>query len=188
MWVLTVCMSLDLLPHPPDPPFFFTVQLLDRRSDALVRHVDVLRQAMRIARKAHPFEIRAAVVLPAVAHMIWTLPRGDQDHALRWRIIKATFSRHVPAPDDPDQCEARPIRREKGIWRRGYKAHQIRDQRDYDLHEHLICHAPVAAGLVRQPRDWALSSLHVRGAGRSALFAPPPMDTGKLLSADATLF
>ena len=180
-------MSLDL-PHPPDLPFFFTVRLADRRANSLVSHVDVLRQSVRIARKTHPFEIRAAVVLPAVAHMIWTLPRGDQDHAIRWRIIKATFSRHVMAPDGAIVTAGMLNRRDKGIWRRGYTTHQIRDQADYDLHEHLIIHAPVAAGLVRHPRAWALSSLHFRGAGRSHVLEPALPVPGKWLSAEATLF
>lgn len=56
-------------------------------------------------------------------------------------------------------------RREKGIWQRSFWQHHIKDQADYDLHEHLIIHAPVTEGLVDRPMDWALSSLHTRGVG-----------------------
>jgi putative transposase len=79
-------------------------------------------------------------------------------------------------------------RREKGIWQRRYWEHQIRDQSDYDLHEHLIIHAPVTAGLVTQPSDWALSSLHVRGVGKTRIAEPPPVILGREHSAEATLF
>jgi putative transposase len=62
-------------------------------------------------------------------------------------------------------------RREKGIWQRSFWQHEIRDQADYDLHEHLIIHAPVSEGLVTRSGDWALSSLHTRGHGTR--FEPP---------------
>lgn len=168
--------------------FFFTLRLQDRHADTLVCYVDVLRQSVKIAMKRHPFEIRAAVVLPATLHMLWTLPAGDQDHARRWRMIKSTFSRHVPAPAGVEVTAAMKRRREKGIWQRGFWAHQIRDQTDYDLHEHLILHAPVTAALVRAPRDWALSSIHFRGQGHTKLRAPVPVDLRKPQPLGATLF
>jgi len=144
---------------------FFTVRLLDPSSDLLVEQVDVLRQAIRVCNKTLPFQIIAAVILPARLHMIWTLPDRDHDHAARWRIIKSTFSRHCPKPDPADQSPAMIRRREKGVWQRSFWQHDIRDQADYDLHEHLIIHAPVTEGLVKRPVDWALSSLHTRGRG-----------------------
>lgn len=144
---------------------FFTVRLHDPRSRLLVDQVDVLRQSIRVCRKTMPFEITAAVILPSRLHMIWTLPQGEIDCASRWRVIKSTFSRHCPKPDDADLSPAMIRRREKGIWQRSFWQHDIRDQRDYDLHEHLIIHAPVTEGLVSRPGDWALSSLHTRGTG-----------------------
>lgn len=145
--------------------FFFTVRLHDPRSRLLVEQVDILRQAIRVCRKTRPFEIRAAVILPARLHMIWSLPKGEDDCAARWRIIKSTFSRHCPDPDPADLTPAMIRRREKGIWQRSFWQHDIRDRTDYDMHEHLIIHAPVTEGLVKRPSDWALSSLHTRGAG-----------------------
>lgn len=44
--------------------YFFTVNLLERKNDLLVRHVDVLRDAVRGVREARPFHIDAWVVLP----------------------------------------------------------------------------------------------------------------------------
>lgn len=142
---------------------FFTVRLHDPTSRLLVDQVDVLRQAIRVCRKTLPFEISAAVILPARLHMIWTLPMGEDDCGARWQIIKSTFSRHCPKPDAKDLSPAMIRRREKGIWQRSFWQHQIRDLADYDMHEHLIIHAPVTEGLVTRPGDWALSSLHTRG-------------------------
>jgi putative transposase len=50
--------------------YFFTVNLLDRRSDLLVRHVDALRTAIRDVRRQSPFRIEAWVVLPDHMHCL----------------------------------------------------------------------------------------------------------------------
>ncbi len=181
-------MPYDVPSRVPGGTYFFTLRLADTTSDLLVDQVDLLRQAVRVTRQKHPFDIRAAVILPAKLHMIWTLPTGDANYGIRWRVIKTTFSRHLPAPGNAQLTPAMQRRREKGIWQRRYWEHLITDQGDYDLHEHLIIHAPVTEGLVKQPKDWALSSLHSRGQGRTRLNAPPPVDLRKPVSANATLF
>ena len=56
----------------PGGTFFFTLNLLDRRSDLLVAHVDVLREAVRRTRLRSPFRIDAWVVLPDQMHCLWT--------------------------------------------------------------------------------------------------------------------
>ena len=168
--------------------YFFTQRLRDPTSDVLVSYVDILRQSVKLARKRYPFEIRAAVILPATLHMIWELPAGDRDHAMRWRMIKSIFSRHLPEVATPEQTKAMKRRGEKGIWTRGGWDHQIRDQADYDLHEHLIIHAPVTSGLVPTPKDWALSSLHLRGARPAILRGPAPMGALRPLRQGATAF
>ena len=48
----------------PGGTFFFTVNLLDRRSDLLVTQIDILRAAVRRVRARAPFRIDAWVVLP----------------------------------------------------------------------------------------------------------------------------
>ena len=45
--------------------FFFTVNLLDRRSDLLVTQIQALRAAVLLVRRHAPFHIDAWVVLPA---------------------------------------------------------------------------------------------------------------------------
>jgi putative transposase len=44
--------------------YFFTVNLLERRSRLLVEHIDVLREAVRITKHKLPFHINAWMVLP----------------------------------------------------------------------------------------------------------------------------
>jgi putative transposase len=52
----------------PGGTYFFTVNLLERRGDLLIRHIALLRTAVRTVRRAHPFHIDAWVVLinPAI--------------------------------------------------------------------------------------------------------------------------
>lgn len=140
--------------------YFFSLHLLDRQSDALVTHIDLLRSSMRLCLRRWPFVIDAAVILPSHLHMIWTLPAGDADYAKRWRLIKSTFSRHLRALDD---VPAHPVRRSPHeVWQRGVQEHVIRDQQDFDLHMHKVYFAPVHAGLVLKPSDWKFCSLHAR--------------------------
>ena len=68
----------------PGVTYFFTVNLLDRRSDLLVAHTDALRAAVRKVRRRSPFHIDAQVVLPDHMHCLWTLPGGDSDFPSRW--------------------------------------------------------------------------------------------------------
>lgn len=80
----------------PGGTFFFTVNILERDRDLLVRQVDVLREAVRTVRAARPFEIVAWVALPEHQHCIWALPPGDTDYPERWRLIKLLFSPALP--------------------------------------------------------------------------------------------
>ena len=72
-------MSCYTRPKVPGACVFFTVNLVDRRADTLVRHVEVLRQAVAVTRAKRPFGIDAWVVLPDHMHCVWTLPEGDAD-------------------------------------------------------------------------------------------------------------
>jgi putative transposase len=62
--------------------YFFTVNILQRKRDLLVRHIEALRDAVRRVKRKYPFEIIAWVVLPDHLHCIWALPAGDADFAL----------------------------------------------------------------------------------------------------------
>lgn len=60
----------------PGGTYFFTINLLERRSDLLTRHIDVLREAVRRTRLERPFFIDAWVVLPEHMRCLITLPEG----------------------------------------------------------------------------------------------------------------
>lgn len=84
----------------PGGCYFFTVNLLRRRRTALlIENIDLLRHAVRHARRERPFTIDAWVVLPDHLHAIWTLPEGDADFSTRWRLIKHTFARGLPSTE-----------------------------------------------------------------------------------------
>lgn len=167
-------MADDRCPCVPAGTCFFTLRLQDQRSDLLVTHIGILRDATRLCMQQWPFRIDAAVILPNMLHMIWTLPEGDVDFSKRWRMIKSTFARHAPAPDYLPTGRLR--RGDKGIWQRRFWEHVIRDADDYALHMHLIRSAPIHAGLVRKAGDWPYSSLHHarRAHGRPRTIAPVP--------------
>jgi len=142
----------------PGATYFFTVNLADRRSDLLVRHIDDLRAAMRHVKDTHPFKLIALVVLPEHLHAIWQLPEDDTDYPVRWSLIKAGFSRRL------DKTEAigssRLSRRERGIWQRRYWEHQIRDDTDLERHVDYIHYNPVKHGWADHAIDWPHSTLH----------------------------
>jgi len=72
----------------PGGTYFFMVNLLQRSdNDLLVRHIDLLREAVRMVRLTHPFTIHAWVVLPDHLHCVIELPIDDVDFAVRWRLI-----------------------------------------------------------------------------------------------------
>jgi putative transposase len=77
-----------------------------------------LPQAFRYLRARHPFTLDAIVVLPDHLHPIWTLPPGDADYAIRWRLIRAFFSRGIEAGERISASRER--KRERGIWQGRY--------------------------------------------------------------------
>ena len=155
----------------PGASYFFTVVLADRRSDLLTRHVDLLRETVRVTRLRHPFHIDAWVTLPDHLHCIWTLPEGDANFALRWKVIKFGFSKRLPVGEVRTATQR--ARGERGIWQRRYWEHLIRDEQDYQRHVEYIHFNPVKHGHVGAVKDWPYSSFH--RAVREGLY---PQDWG----------
>jgi putative transposase len=141
----------------PGGSYFFTATLADRRSDALVRHIDALRDAFRVTRRERPFAIEAVVVLPDHLHAILTLPSGDADFSGRWRRIKGHFSRGLI--DAAVSLKRRP-NGDLALWQRRFWEHTIRDESDFSRHVDYIHFNPVKHGLVSYVRDWPHSSFH----------------------------
>jgi putative transposase len=164
----------------PGGCWFFTVNLLDRKTGLLVDHVDALHRALHETCQRFPFEIDAMVILPDHLHAIWTLPEGDTDFPLRWRLIKNRFSKSLP--NSEARSAARQARGERGIWQRRYWEHLIRDERDLNHHIDYCWFNPVKHGLVENIEDWPYSTFH-RDTGGS----PRGSDFEKALAAHARL-
>jgi putative transposase len=147
--------------------YFFTVNLVDRRSRVLTENIGWLRSASRYARSRHPFTIDSIVVLPDHLHTLWSLPEGDGDFALRWRLLKSTFSRKLP-PGEPIS-ESRAAKGERGIWQRRFWEHALRDERDLEHHVNYIHFNPIKHGHVSHVKDWPLA----RGEGDGFRSAQP---------------
>ncbi len=154
---------------------FLTVNLAARGTDTLVRHVDLLRDAVARTKAERPFEVAAWVILPDHMHCVWSLPAGDKAYGQRIGAIKARFSgalgragftpplrqrqafgvvggrRRVGAsPDLPKD--------ERSVWQKRFWEHHIRDQSDWENHVAYCWHNPVKHGLVEDVRDWPFSS------------------------------
>jgi putative transposase len=140
----------------PGGTYFFTVALADRSAATLVDEIDLLRSVYASVIKEHPITCDAMVVLPDHIHAVWTLPEGDADFSVRWKMIKGGFSQHCHAKSNPSPSKA--ARGEKGIWQRRFWEHAIRDKEDFRAHVEYCWWNPVKHGLVKAPEDWPYSS------------------------------
>ena len=142
----------------PGGTYFFTVNLLDRKSALLVEYIDDLREAVRVVRQTQPFHIDAWVVLPEHMHAIWTLPSGDDRYSDRWRAIKKEFSKTIPKTEYRSKIRIK--RHERGIWQRRFWEHTIRDEKDYAMHMDYVHYNPVKHGWSSTVKEWPYSSFH----------------------------
>ena len=138
--------------------FFFTVKLANPESNLLVQHIDLLRQAYGLVQKHYPFETVAICIMPNHIHAIWTLPNGDKDYSVRWRMLKTYFSRHFPAVENRSPSKQK--HQEKGIWQRRFYEHTICDEQDLQRCIDYIYFNPVKHGWVKSVKDWQFSSFH----------------------------
>ena len=138
--------------------FFFTVNLADRRLRLLTDHIQALRSAFRYTKLRHPFRVDAIVVLPDHLHAIWTLPQGEADFALRWRLIKATFSRGLRRMEPISPSRAR--KGERRIWQRRYW--DTPSETNQIWRDTLITFTLIRSkhGHVGRVQDWPYSSFH----------------------------
>ena len=135
----------------PGGTYFFTVVTAQRRpifSDE--RTVGLLRLAFLHVKAKRPFTVDAMVVLPDHLHCLWTLPSGDCDYPIRWRLIKTWVTKCCSSV-----CNGQT---ERSIWQPRYWEHAIRDETDYRQHVEYIHYNPVKHGYVRRPSEWPYSS------------------------------
>ena len=142
----------------PGGTWFFTVNLLERRTKLLTENVTELRHAIYWTKRRLPFRIDALVILPDHLHAVITLPPDDTDYPLRMRHIKSRFSRSLPKTEW--LSDVREKRGERGIWQRRFWEHYIRDERDFRNHVAYCYYNPVKHKLVENIRDWRHSTFH----------------------------
>ncbi len=134
--------------------WFFTSNLADRHSHALVTHIHLLKHAVRLAHRAMPFSIVAWVVLPNHMHTIWQLPPGDTNYPARWQLLKKRFSRDLRLTSQLSCVPNEPV------WQRGYWEHLIRDDSDLRNHIDYVHRNPQKHHFVKHVRDWPHSTFH----------------------------
>ncbi len=61
--------------------YFLTINLYDRNSQLLTKHIEQLRKAYQKTKKYQPFELNAIVVLPDHIHMLITLPIHSNNYS-----------------------------------------------------------------------------------------------------------
>ena len=123
----------------------------------MIRHIELLREAVKKSRQHHPFLIYG-VVLPEHLHCVIELPPGDADFATHWRLIKIAFSKALPVTEWRSQV--RVARGESRIWQRRYWEHLIRDEADFRTHMDYVHINPLKHGLVRRVSEWPYSTFH----------------------------
>lgn len=154
-------MSYYRRPQTPGATWFFTVNTYRRQP--ILTHPDVitaLRAAMQNVRHQHPIKIDAMVILPDHLHIIWTLPPGDTNFAIRWSLIKRQVSQASRHLVGQTQSASRTKRREIDFWQRRYWEHQIRNDADFSRHVDYIHYNPVKHGHVERLMDWPYSTFH----------------------------
>jgi len=142
----------------PGACYFFTVNLAERNKTLLIDYIDELRAAFAKIKQNHPFTIKAMVVLPDHLHTLWHLPDNDADFPTRWRLIKSAFSHALPRTERISTSRRK--KGERGIWRRRYWEHLIKDDKDFARHVDYIHYNPVKQGYVQSPADWPYLSIH----------------------------
>ena len=145
----------------PGGTYFFTVNTYQRQL-VLTQPVfyDAIKESIREVKANHAFKIDAFVLLPDHIYCIWTLPEGDSAYSFRWSMIKRLVSQKMRASIKPTLSNSRLKRQELGLWQRRFWEHQIRDERDFEMHVNYIHWNPVKHAYVRIARDWPYSSFH----------------------------
>lgn len=156
--------------------YFFTVVTYQRQPIlCLDESRTALREAINDAKEAHPFKIKAWVLLPDHLHCIWELPDGDVNYSMRWGLIKKEFTKKINrsvGAAHPTRAgleglvgkahptESRIKHREGMIWQRRFWEHKIKDERDFQVHCDYIHYNPVKHGFANTPMNWEYSTFH----------------------------
>jgi putative transposase len=121
---------------------------------------EILFNSIQRIQYLYPFEQIAYCLLPDHIHCIWTLPAGDSDYPIRWKLIKCKFSRlyqDIYGPR-PSLNRSKIKRGEVAIWQRRFWEHTIKDDNDLYNHINYIHFNPIKHGFVDNPHNWEWSS------------------------------
>ena len=138
--------------------YFLTINLADRKSQLFTTHINEFRQAYRITKQNHNFQLHALVLLPDHIHMLITLAEDSNNYSIIVSSIKTHFSRQIKKSDSEIINHSRSKKRERGIWQRRFWEHRIRDELDYQSHMDYIHYNAVKHGYVTRPIDWPYST------------------------------
>jgi putative transposase len=123
-------------------------------------NLDILFTAIQKTQQLYPFDQIAYCILPDHIHCIWTLPIGDSNYPIRWKLIKSKFSKLYQ--DTYGLCQSsiksRIKRGEVAIWQRRFWEHTIKDDDDLYNHINYIHYNPIKHGYVDNPIEWKWSS------------------------------
>ena len=143
--------------------YFFTVVTYRRQNFLCNENVrKALRDGIRNVQTTHPFIIDAWVLLHDHLHCNWTLPPNDANFGIRWAMIKRFVTKQCGPLLYRDEwmTESKWRRKESTIWQRRFWEHQIRDNRDYEIHMDYIHYNPVKHNLAARVTDWPYSTFH----------------------------
>jgi putative transposase len=141
--------------------YFFTVVTGTRAKILYGDMVDVLRGCFKECMQRYPYHMDAIVVLPDHLHCLWRLPEGDDNFSVRWKHIKAGFTKNYLRRVNGIVTGVSEHMKKKGasgIWQQRFWEHTIRDDNDFKLHCDYIHYNPVKHGYVDSPGDWPFSS------------------------------
>ncbi len=141
--------------------YFFTVVTYQRRKILCKKdNIALIHEAFNYVKERQPFEIDAFVIMPDHIHCVWSLPDGDADFSMRWRMIKSYFTKRCEIKYKSMRSASRLDKGEQAVWQRRFWEHQIRDDEDFARHVDYIHYNPVKHGEVEVPKLWAHSSFH----------------------------
>ena len=148
--------------------YFFTVTLRDRRSDLLVREIEALREAWRVAVTRVPHKVVAAVVLPDHLHAVIRMEDETADYPRLWQDIKKGFTRRTSS------------RTAGSAWQPRYWERTIGNEIALQACVDYVHINPLKHGLVKAVADWPYSTFHryVRAGGLPPDWAASPDATG----------
>lgn len=123
--------------------------LQDRSSGLLIEQAGLLRDCIAASRNRWPFEIEAAVILPAHMQMLAVFESSDIGIRRALAAIQSTFERHAPVQAGP-------------MWDGPATVRKL-DWGAVALRTTFIEAAPVRGGLAAHPSDWKYSTAYRRG-------------------------